>query len=427
MTETLKVHCFSPPGVAWTMQRYDRQERLWSKTGQQDLGDSHIWAIGDSLSMFETLKNLVLAGIGKVTLTRNSQFPLSQCKSRTESFKLDLSKLNPNVVIVEERGPLSPIDVIIKSSSDMKEGEYSDSKQVPKIIVSSNAMIGKVTVDFDGLASFPIIEPHPSSGLADLRFKPGEMWPEYQAFCDSIDLDSIDEYTHRHVPFCVLIAKAASRGEEATSLQNLLNQMERFPDEDNFSEARRNIWKLKLCTVPPGLNELLEHAKTINANKGPDTDFWGLVEVLNNFVKIHGCLPVSGIIPDMTSSTEMYTKLKSIYERKAEADVETIMQLSAHVYPKEAVRRFCRNARHLRAFVSKPTLEADDDIASDGRKLIPTGGTELAPIAALIGGLAAQEVTKVITRQYTPMSGTLIFNGETQSAELLSSDYRLIN
>ena len=41
------------------------------------------------------------------------------------------------------------------------------------------------------------------------------------------------------------------------------------------------------------------------------------------------------------------------------------------------------------------------------------GGSELHSIAAVIGGVGAQEVTKVLLRQFVPAGGTFVFNGVT--------------
>lgn len=50
-------------------------------------------------------------------------------------------------------------------------------------------------------------------------------------------------------------------------------------------------------------------------------------------------------------------------------------------------------------------------------ELVRAGGAELHNIASLAGGLAAQEVIKVVTQQYVPVDNTCIFNGvKTTSA-----------
>jgi amyloid beta precursor protein binding protein 1 len=49
-------------------QKYDRQLRLWGTHGQQKLQDSHILLVGSTFTGCETLKNLVLPGIGQFTI-----------------------------------------------------------------------------------------------------------------------------------------------------------------------------------------------------------------------------------------------------------------------------------------------------------------------------------------------------------------------
>jgi amyloid beta precursor protein binding protein 1 len=49
------------------------------------------------------------------------------------------------------------------------------------------------------------------------------------------------------------------------------------------------------------------------------------------------------------------------------------------------------------------------------------GGSELANIASLLGGMVSQEVIKLITKQYIPMNNTVIFDGvrSTSSSYIL--------
>lgn len=51
-------------------KKYDRQLRLWGATGQQALEETHILLInnGPGVTGVETLKNLVLPGIGQFTV-----------------------------------------------------------------------------------------------------------------------------------------------------------------------------------------------------------------------------------------------------------------------------------------------------------------------------------------------------------------------
>eukprot|EP01115_Flamella_aegyptia_P015652 TRINITY_DN97685_c0_g1_i2.p1 TRINITY_DN97685_c0_g1~~TRINITY_DN97685_c0_g1_i2.p1 ORF type:complete len:332 (+),score=72.42 TRINITY_DN97685_c0_g1_i2:597-1592(+) len=49
-------------------------------------------------------------------------------------------------------------------------------------------------------------------------------------------------------------------------------------------------------------------------------------------------------------------------------------------------------------------------------ELVSYAGTELHTISALLGGVASQEIIKLITHQYSPMDNTFIFNGLNSSS-----------
>jgi len=51
-----------------TQDKYDRQIRLWGSEGQHKLNTSRIVCLGLSPAGVETLKNLVLPGIGHITI-----------------------------------------------------------------------------------------------------------------------------------------------------------------------------------------------------------------------------------------------------------------------------------------------------------------------------------------------------------------------
>ncbi len=57
-----------------------------------------------------------------------------------------------------------------------------------------------------------------------------------------------------------------------------------------------------------------------------------------------------------------------------------------------------------------------DDLASE---LCRFGAAELHVVAAVMGGLAAQEAIKLITAQFVPCSGTLLYNGMSSTASVL--------
>jgi amyloid beta precursor protein binding protein 1 len=104
----------TPPilhGPSEKEKKYDRQLRLWAAHGQQALEDAHILLInsGSGTVGVETLKNLVLPGIGKFTIMDEAVVTESDLgvnffldaaslgKSRSESCVKLLQELNPDV------------------------------------------------------------------------------------------------------------------------------------------------------------------------------------------------------------------------------------------------------------------------------------------------------------------------------------------
>ncbi|KAJ2792214.1 NEDD8-activating enzyme E1 regulatory subunit, partial [Coemansia guatemalensis] len=91
-------------------QLYDRQLRLWQKDGQAALERARVLVFGSSTLASESLKNLVLPGIGGFTVVddatvgeqdaRTNFFvrPTDVGQSRAQCIVANLSELNPDVV-----------------------------------------------------------------------------------------------------------------------------------------------------------------------------------------------------------------------------------------------------------------------------------------------------------------------------------------
>lgn len=52
----------------------------------------------------------------------------------------------------------------------------------------------------------------------------------------------------------------------------------------------------------------------------------------------------------------------------------------------------------------------------DAERFLPcyrarAGASDLPQVAALLGGMVAQETIKLVTRQYVPVNGTVIYDG----------------
>lgn len=92
-------------------RKYDRQLRLWGASGQMALEDTHILLVnsGPGVTGVETLKNLVLPGVGNFTILDSAivreedlgvNFFLEESslgKWRAEECVKGLAELNPGV------------------------------------------------------------------------------------------------------------------------------------------------------------------------------------------------------------------------------------------------------------------------------------------------------------------------------------------
>jgi len=54
------------------------------------------------------------------------------------------------------------------------------------------------------------------------------------------------------------------------------------------------------------------------------------------------------------------------------------------------------------------------------QEIVRYGASELHTIASFIGGVASQEIIKLITHQYVPLDNTFIFNGISSTSTVTS-------
>lgn len=403
------------------MDRYDRQIRLWSRSGQESLENSKVAIIGNSLVIGEILKNLGSAGVGEFVIISNGD---DETSNTPIPIYEDLKSLRNRAKTCPEVP--HDIDLIITASNS---GNYDQllTYDVPILIVSSSFMQGFVAIE-TGNHSLFVLQPHPPAGLVDLRIK--RIWPELKEFCDSFDLESMTDSDHSHVPYCVLLVKASEISGSIDEVKQNLLKMRRYSSEENFEEALRNVYRLKQPEVPDGIKNLIE---TCNDTHIPPSEldnepFWLHVKALQRFIGANNCLPVSGEIPDMFSSSASYIELKRIFKEKQSEDLKEFTKyLSADQDP-NFTEIFCRNSRYVQAilpssFASTKTLIWENENISNFDVTKP----ELIPVSAIIGGIASQEASKLLMRQYTPMVSLLTYDAVTNRTEVFRCGARLIN
>ena len=302
-----------------TSEKYDRQLRLWGSHGQKALMDSHVVLLGSSAVGAETLKNLVLPGIGKFTVCDDATVTEADLGNNFFVTGADLGTGRAHVVCkhlcemnddvhgeavgvsvaslvgtqCEQLLALAPTLLIIANQPSAITLQLSQlcaqqSPPTPLIVVRSYGFLGYMRLQ---LRDHDIIEgkPDPSNGVIhDTRIY--NSFLALESFCASISLDDLEPYEHKHVPYIVILVQVLQTWrtqhngnsptrkdrEELTALVSALSnnyspphldedsrkEFEQFKGihyEDNFKEALKNISKLWAPkNVRPELVTMLE-------------------------------------------------------------------------------------------------------------------------------------------------------------------------
>ncbi|EFN59362.1 hypothetical protein CHLNCDRAFT_137823 [Chlorella variabilis] len=407
-------------------KRYDRGIRVWGAHGQEALEAARVCLLNAGPTGTEALKNLVLGGIHSFTIV--------------DGAKVTAADLGNNFLLTAD-------------------------------------------------------------SLAGSRARLSNPWPELARYVEGVDLASAEDQLHSHVPYAVLLAKAAKQWQEQhdgklpgsyperAAFKDMIRSWQRHIDgipleEENFAEAASNAHKV---WAPP----------TVSPELRASPGFWVLVAALRRFIEGEGkgLLPLEGSIPDMHASTQQYLELQRIYRAKADADAAAVEAHARAILegagrdpaaiPAADIKHFCKHARYLRlvrcrslaeetgagscrggalraALAAEDTAasaalyvllraadrfhqtyqrypgsydsEVEEDAAllkSQAQALLAECGAgggaagvaddlvgevcrcaagELHVVAAVVGAVAAQEAIKIVTGQFVPLGGVLIYN-----------------
>lgn len=512
------THRFTKEGMSSRIDKetkYDRQLRLWAQDGQSRLEKGHICLINVNPTGVETLKNLILPGIGTYTIVDDriveqndldGNFFLTEDdlgKSIAESVAKSLSELNLDVQwfshsriigdLLHEPHFFDSFDVVLISDfippSDMlamKQRLWS--KGVPLFHVNTCGFYGTLQVFSEENA---VIETHDPSTIYDLRID--RPWPELQTYADSIDLESLDDTEHAHVPYIVIFIKALQRWKrdhDSSTPKNYKEKREfrsRYIEglsrninlETNFIEAGQQVHRaLQVTAIPEHLKELFHDMRASDPSiSGKTALFWLFIRTLAKFAEKYGALPLPGRLPDMASNTRNYIAIQQIYRKKALEDQQRFANLLQQTFSEfnrteivslEMIAIFCKNAASI--YYSRGSQDAFSDRLKNEMILCQSesntlaihygihalhlwiaegshgGFTELLKsfsrvlgskemdvipencksilkeiyehqtnkyhnICSLLGGVASQEILKVVTAQYIPLNNLFVFDG----------------
>ena len=361
-------------------RKYDRQLRLWAAQGQEALEAAHILLInsGPGVVGVETLKNLILPGIGQFTILDPERVTEADLgvnfflteegldKPRAESTCRLLNELNPDVkghAISEVRQSmslrfltngyqsvesffsrpdvLSPFSLILAvlplpSSTLDAVSSHVSKTNIPAFYIHSVGFYGSFTVQLP--AAFPIVDTHPDPATTtDLRLL--EAWPALQEYAEQQTerLQQMDDDDHGHVPYLLLLLhylqkwRAEHDGQppttykEKTSFRDLVRSGSRTsssgdPDE-NYEEAASAVLKTINPSIPSSSVKGIFSASECQNLTHDSPSFWLIANAIHTFYTIHSVLPLPGGLPDMKAKSADYITLQQIYKSKARADV----------------------------------------------------------------------------------------------------------
>jgi amyloid beta precursor protein binding protein 1 len=258
-----------------TTDKYDRQLRLWGANGQRALMDAHILLIQADSVGTETLKNLVLPGVGAFTIL--DDFTVDQQDLGCNFFVEEQSLLRPRAEVVTE--------LLCEMNSDVTgfakvanfqnlfqtEPEYFCAfslivsanlpeqqllplaqlcweRRIPLLVVKSYGLVGSVRLQ---LRAHSVVESRSEADAFDLRVS--RPFPGLQVFCESAakEMATLDSLEHAHVPYPVILhaaialwraqhSKNPSTFAEKDAFKAQIKGMSRdYNNEVNFHEAVR--------------------------------------------------------------------------------------------------------------------------------------------------------------------------------------------
>jgi NEDD8-activating enzyme E1 regulatory subunit len=367
-----------------TTDKYDRQLRLWGAKGQRSLANTRVVLIGASAAGTETLKNLVLPGIGSFFIvdegvvsrqdaTCNFFLP-TVGKARAEAASAHLSELNPDVegagivvnslshvtnwknVLCEKMGNKT----LLVIASDLEPSVVKElsavcgTESISLIVVQSYGLVGMVRVQLSGKVA--VLDPKPNNAHPDLRLTCP--FPRLKAMLDSIDIESIENHQHGHIPYPIILLhamrewRASHNGRIPASFadkqdfQQLIKEKRRDESEINFDEAVQNAYLAYT-------EQTIEVPNDLDSSSTLGKLYLGLETFMS---QNGGRPPLHGSIPDMTSNTDWYVQLQRVYKDQAEEDLDAMKEFCPDI-PEEEVASFCANVFVVRQIETRSLVE----------------------------------------------------------------------
>lgn len=389
-----------------TTDKYDRQLRLWGAKGQKALGETTVVLLRATAVGTETLKNLVLPGIGNVLVVDDvssvgqeysSNFFLADSNSNSNnddkpraqvSWEL-LSELNSDVQgrwmhVAEGLGTAcsksdwwsslwetmaTPRVLVVASDLEppllQLVGQACQAQGAPLISAQSYGLLGICRLQTPPL---PIMDPKPATSPPDLRLV--RPFPRLKELAEGIQWETLPDHEHGHVPYPLILAKISKKWQashigslpktqaEKQEFRQAIKAASRDTDKEvNFEEAMQNAY-LAYTERTLDLEHLASLRDKVNAMAPTNPSlkvFAALLQALDRFLKQHeNQPPLHGTIPDMTASTDWYVQLQKAYHDQATQDLgEMRHYLPLQDVSQEDLLTFCQNIHTMELFETR--------------------------------------------------------------------------
>lgn len=390
---------------------------------------------------------------------------LNEMNPDPEILTLDASPLDISVLNSPD---LNENSIIISTGNQSKAwiSQISDSVREKGFKYLHLQTIGFFGIFYLDAGKFHYFEGGDRTTSGDLRII--NPWPELQEFMESFNLEEMPNDEHVHLPYTVILYNARKN-----ALQRLGKGRLEFRDKGIIIEEIRKLardpeepWVDKACGSTFSIvdtDPVSFQIKSVfaDADNYPDEDFWKVIKAARTFTEREGVPPHDGVLEDMECSTEVFKAMRAVYQAKFEADNSALRELCPDVDPALVTRiQKClfrcggisypsvasqveecgqpmglpqiKNAIAVRSLFAglrrfkeengrEATLEDKDEL----EKVTPVcelrseyvregarfAGNILPSIAATMAAVAAQEITKIIIRKATPVTGTLVYDG----------------
>ncbi|MCJ1399739.1 hypothetical protein MMC11_002941 [Xylographa trunciseda] len=395
-------------------KKYDRQLRLWAASGQKALEEAHVLLLNDGAGTVgaETLKNLVLPGVGNFTIVDDRlveekdlgvNFFLAEDslgRSRAEECCRYLQELNPEVrgnainqnigEFVTTKGNLNTYTLILIAAPTSlstvlkKVASYAWDASIPLLYIHSNGFYSQFSLQLP--LEFPIVDTHPDPlSTQDLRLL--NPWPELLDFMHTKthNIEELNDHEHGHIPYFLILLyylnewKSQNNGrhpenyKEKAAFRAMVGNGARKDNseggEENFDEAVGAVLKsLNPHSISSGLREVFE-ADHCQHPTSQSPNFWIIANALQAFHKTYDVLPLPGALPDMKAQSVDYIQLQNIYKSKARQDLADVthrvralerqLNKTSEVDEKE-IEAFCKGAAFVKLIKGSPLRIAED-------------------------------------------------------------------